>query len=80
MTCFQGVVFFYLISNFYETCMVSVQQSFECLLESTDFESAIRLAASIDGDSDIIAVITGSMVEVAYEIPEWMVEKVMTYI
>jgi ADP-ribosylglycohydrolase len=39
-------------------------------LESTDFESAIRLAISIGGDSDTIAAITGSIAEAYYGIPE----------
>lgn len=68
------------INSFDETCMTAVPYSFQCLKESTDFESAIRLAVSIGGDSDTIAAITGSMAEAAYGIPDWMVEKAMTYL
>lgn len=66
--------------SFDETCMTAVPYSLRCLAESTDFESAIRLAVSIGGDSDTIAAITGSMAEAAYGIPEWMEEKAMEYL
>lgn len=68
------------MNTFDETCMVTVPQAFECLLESTDFENAIRLAVSIGGDSDTIALIAGSMAEAAYGITELIVEKAMTYL
>lgn len=55
---------------FDETCQVTVPLSIRCFLESTDFESAIRLAVSIGGDSDTIAAITGSLAEAAYGIPD----------
>lgn len=67
-------------NHFNETCQVTVPQAIVCFLESTDFESAIRLAVSIGGDSDTIAAITGSLAEAAYGIPEWMKEKAMTYL
>lgn len=67
-------------NKFDETCQVTVPQAFQCLRESTDFESAIRLAVSIGGDSDTIAAITGSLAEACYGIPEWMVEKALAYL
>lgn len=51
-------------NQFNETCQVTVPQALVAFLESDDFESAIRLAVSIGGDSDTIAAITGSMAEV----------------
>ncbi|MBV5349606.1 ADP-ribosylglycohydrolase family protein, partial [bacterium] len=57
-----------------------VPQAIVCFLESHDFESAIRLAVSIGGDSDTIAAITGSLAEAHYGIPEWMKQKAMTYL
>lgn len=40
-------------------------------LDSTDFESAIRLAISLGGDSDTLACITGGLAEAYYQkIPE----------
>lgn len=65
---------------FDETCQICVPQAFRCLLESTDFESAIRLAVSIGGDSDTIAAIVGSMAEAAYGVPAWMEEKALAYL
>jgi ADP-ribosylglycohydrolase len=57
------------VNKFDETCQVCVPQAFQCLYESTDFESAIRLAVSIGGDSDTIAAIVGSLSEACYGIP-----------
>ena len=40
-------------------------------MDSTDFESAIRLAVSLGGDSDTLACITGGIAEAFYKtIPE----------
>ena len=68
------------VNTFNETCQVTVPQAIRCFLESTDFESAIRLAVSIGGDSDTIAAITGSLAEAAYGIPDWIEEKAMEYL
>lgn len=57
-------------NRFDETCQVTVPQAIVCFLESTDFESALRLAISIGGDSDTIAAIAGSLAEAAYGVPE----------
>jgi len=53
------------------TCQGSVPQAIVAFLESSDYESSIRLAISIGGDSDTIACITGG-ISIAYhkEIPE----------
>ncbi|MFC4666282.1 ADP-ribosylglycohydrolase family protein [Falsiporphyromonas endometrii] len=48
-----------------------------CFLESTDFESAIRLAVSIGGDS---AAITGSIAEAYYGIPKHIQVKASGYL
>jgi len=57
--------------RFDESCQGTVPQSITAFLESTDFESAIRLAISLGGDSDTIACITGGIAEAFYqEIPE----------
>ena len=58
------------INTFNETCQVTVPQAIVCFIESTDFENSIRLAVSIGGDSDTIAVMTGSIVEAYYGILE----------
>lgn len=68
-------------NTFNETCQVTVPQSIVCFLESTDFESAIRLAVSIGGDSDTIAAITGSIAEAFYKnIPESIIASAFTYL
>jgi ADP-ribosylglycohydrolase len=57
------------------SCQGSVPEAIIAFLESTDFESAIRLAISIGGDSDTIACITGSIAEAFYkEIPDYIVD------
>ncbi len=53
--------------EFDETCSGTVPQAITAFLESTDFESAIRLAISIGGDSDTIACITGSIASAYYK-------------
>jgi ADP-ribosylglycohydrolase len=58
--------------GFYETCQKTVPQAIECFLESHDFESAIRIAVSLGGDSDTIANITGGIAEAYYGVPEEM--------
>lgn len=67
-------------NRFNETCQVTVPQALVCFLESTDFESAIRLAVSIGGDSDTIAAITGSIAEAYYGIPQRIIKKALSYL
>jgi len=68
-------------NTFNETCQVTVPQAIICFLESSDFESAIRLAVSIGGDTDTIAAITGSIAEAYYpSIPQAMTEAVYSYL
>jgi len=57
------------------SCEGSVPEAIIAFLESTDFESAIRKAISIGGDSDTIACISGAIAHAFYrEIPDWMVK------
>ncbi len=58
--------------QFNETCQGSVPQAIEAFLESEDFESAIRIAVSLGGDSDTIANITGGIAEAYYGVPTAM--------
>jgi len=68
-------------NRFNETCQVTVPQAIICFLESSDFESAIRLAVSIGGDSDTIAAITGSIAEAYYQtIPDDIAKMAYTYL
>ena len=66
--------------RFNETCQDTVPQAIVAFLESTDFEDAIRNSISLGGDSDTLAAITGSIAEAAYGIPEWIQDKVYTYL
>ena len=64
--------------KFNETCQGSVPEAIIAFLESTDYESAIRLAISLGGDSDTIACITGGIAEAFYkDIPEYIVENTL---
>ena len=56
---------------FEESCQGTVPEAIIAFLDSTDFESAVRLAVSLGGDSDTLACITGGIAEAYYkEIPE----------
>jgi ADP-ribosylglycohydrolase len=68
------------MNSFNETCMITVPQAIQCFLESYDFESAVRLAVSIGGDSDTIAAITGSLAEAAYGIPEEIIASALKFL
>lgn len=52
--------------KFDSTCPGSVPEAIIAFLESTDFESAIRLAVSLGGDSDTIACMAGGIAEAFY--------------
>lgn len=65
------------------TCQGSVPQAIVAFLESSDFESALRLAISIGGDSDTIACITGGIASAYYkyippEIIDFVVDRLPT--
>ena len=66
--------------RFNETCQETVPQAIIAFLESRDFEDAIRNAISLDGDSDTLAAITGSIAEAAYGIPDWIKGKAYSYL
>jgi len=53
--------------HFDETCQGTVPQAIAAFLESNDYESAIRNAISIGGDSDTIAAITGGIAHACYK-------------
>ncbi len=53
------------------SCQGTVPEAMVAFFDSTDFESAIRLAISLGGDSDTLACITGGIAEAFYkEIPD----------
>lgn len=64
--------------QFDETCQGTVPESIIAFLESTDYESAIRLTISLNGDADTMGAITGAIAEAYYkEIPGYIKEEVI---
>ena len=64
--------------HFDVTCQGSVPESIIAFLESTDFESAIRLAVSLGGDADTMGAITGGIAEAFYGgVPEHIRKEVL---
>ena len=53
-----------------ESCQETVPEAITAFLEGDSFESVIRLAVSLGGDSDTLACIAGSMAEAFYGVPE----------
>lgn len=63
---------------FEESCQRSVPQSIVAFLDSTDFESAVRLAVSLGGDADTMGAITGGIAEAFYDgVPEHIAREVL---
>lgn len=59
------------------SCQGTIPEAIVAFIDSTDFESAIRLAVSLGGDSDTLACITGAISEAFYgKMPESMVLKI----
>ena len=52
--------------RFDESCQGTVPESIVAFLESSDFESAIRLTVSLGGDADTMGAITGAIAEAYY--------------
>jgi len=86
----------YILSNYYQidftldqirrtyrfdvSCQGSVPQAMEAFFEAEDFESAVKNAISIGGDSDTIAAITGGIAGAYYGVPEIIREKAVSYL
>ena len=58
------------------TCQGSCPEAIIAFLDSHNYESAIRLAVSLGGDSDTIACMTGGIAAAYYGIPTWLVKYV----
>ena len=59
------------------SCQGTVPEAMVAFLDSTDFESSIRLAVSLGGDSDTLACITGGIAEAFYKnIPDSIALKI----
>ncbi len=62
--------------HFDVSCQGTLPAALAAFFDSHDFESAVRLAVSLGGDSDTIACITGGIAEAFYhEIPSTIVEE-----
>jgi ADP-ribosylglycohydrolase len=55
---------------FDSSCQGTVPQAIVAFLESSDFESAVRLAISLGGDCDTLACIAGGIAAACYGVPE----------
>jgi ADP-ribosylglycohydrolase len=63
------------------SCQGTVPQAITAFLESADYESAIRLAVSLGGDSDTLACITGGIAAAYYGgVPSWIAEKALEFL
>lgn len=64
--------------SFDATCQGTVPESIIAFLESTDYESAVRLAVSLGGDADTMGAITGCIAEAFYGgVPEYIKVEVL---
>ena len=60
------------------SCQGTVPESIIAFLESTDYESAIRLTISLRGDADTMGAITGGIAEAYYGgVPAFIKEEVL---
>ena len=61
------------------SCQGTIPPAFVAFFDSYDFESAIRLAVSLGGDSDTLACITGSIAQAYYkEMSEEIISEMQT--
>ena len=61
---------------FQETCQGSVPEAITCFLESTDYESCVRLTIWLGGDCDTTACMAGGIAEAFYGVPDHIKSKV----
>lgn len=66
--------------EFDETCQGSCPEAIIAFFDSHDFESAIRLAISLGGDSDTIGAMTGGIAAAYYGIPDKLARKALDYL
>lgn len=68
------------IYEFDMTCQGSCPEAIITFLESSDYESAIRLAISLGGNSDTIACMTGGIAAAYYGVSNEIVNKAKEYL
>lgn len=66
--------------SFEVSCQKSVPESIIAFLDSKDYESTIRLAVSLGGDSDTQACIAGGIAEAYYGMPDEIVTNMANYL
>ena len=62
---------------FDSSCAGTVPQAIVAFMESSDFESAVRLAISLGGDCDTLACIAGSIAAAFYGVPNHIREQTL---
>lgn len=62
------------------TCQGSCPEAIIAFLDSRDYESALRLAVSLGGDSDTIACMAGGIAAAYYGVPSKIVDRAMSYL
>jgi len=67
--------------SFDVSCQGTVPQALAAFMDSSDFESAIRLAISLGGDSDTLAGITGGIAQAFYGgVPEPIAARTLNFL
>lgn len=66
--------------QFDETCQGSCPEAITAFLESEDYVSALKLAVSLGGDSDMIACMAGGIAAAYYGVPEELVNVYLPYL
>ena len=66
--------------KFEVSCQKSVPEAIIAFLDSTDYETAVRLAVSLGGDADTQACIAGGIAEAFYGIPDDLVSDMLLHL
>lgn len=66
--------------GFFVSCQKSVPEAIIAFIDSTDYESTVRLAVSLGGDSDTQACIAGGIAEAFYGMPDDIVTEMTKYL
>ena len=62
------------------TCGMTIPQALQAFFESTDFESAIRLAVGLGGDTDTLGAIVGAPAGAYYGVPSDVAQKADSFL
>jgi len=66
--------------GFFVSCQKSVPEAIIAFIDSTDYESSVKLAVSLGGDSDTQACIAGGIAEAFYGMPDGIVTEMDKYL